>query len=128
MKKILLSIITALTTSAAMASADTLSNLQYNISFPLHPTISSCNTLLLDATGDLRYSSKWSVYGVLNCKNGTGFGVNGVAYLGTNNHIYLWVSAGYSGRALCDLSTRACSLVDTSLGSWPGKAYQGTIK
>lgn len=129
MKKTLVALLLAassLTASAyTNAWSSTLGNLQYTVSFPSHP-LAQCNTLLLDVTGDFENSSKWSAYGALNCKNGSGYGVTGTAYLGTNNHIYLWVTVGLAGHALCDMinGKGSCTLYDTTTG----KTYTGTIK
>lgn len=127
MKKLLATLLLAATSLSASAYTDawssTLGNLQYTVSFPSHP-LAQCNTLLLDVTGDFENSSRWSAYGALNCRDGSGYIVAGGAYLGTNNHIYLAASVGLYARMSCDITAKTCRLYEPTNNT----VYTGTIK
>lgn len=127
MKKLLATLLLAATSLSASAYTDawasTLGNLRYTVSFPSHP-LATCNTLLLDVTGDFENSSRWSAYGALNCKDGSGYTVAGAAYLGANNHIYLTAGVGLYARMNCDITAKTCRLYEPTNNS----VYTGTIK
>ena len=65
--------------SAPFGNTGTYRNVVWNVSTSV-PEFARCNELVVDATGDLNFSNRLSVYGSLNCAaTQTAFPVSGVA-------------------------------------------------
>jgi len=91
--------------SMGLAQAQTLATTQTfsNLAFSLTTTLSgytACNELRLDASGDFASSTKFVVYGVLNCPStATGYTLAGSGYVGFDGSIN-WAFFMSNGMAL----------------------------
>jgi hypothetical protein len=94
----------ALIGGLGVAQAQTLGTAQTysNIVFSFSTTLKSgsadytvCNELRVDATGDFVHSTKFVVYGVLNCaSSATGYTAAGSGYIGFNGSINMSLLLG----------------------------------
>jgi hypothetical protein len=67
------------------------------------PGISSCGTLVLDATGDVNHSDSFAVYGTLNCPSlGGNYASSGTAYFDSQNLFHMTTSLSVSYQMVCD--------------------------
>ncbi len=105
---------------------DTYSDLLWRVSSNV-PGLAGCNELQLDATGDLRLSSKLSMYGALNCplQSGGSYGVVGSSYFGGDGSFNMTLIVGSATSLECvrlpgNLSG-TCGYYDTR-GSFLGSA------
>jgi hypothetical protein len=106
---------------------DTYADLLWRVSSSV-PGLSGCNELQVDATGDLRTSTKLSIYGALNCpfQQGGSYGVTGSGYFSADGTFTMTLTVGASTSLQCvRLSSGLngpCSYYDTS-GSNLGSAF-----
>ena len=101
-------------------------NLVWNVSGNAVP-FSSCNQMILDASGNLNTTNKLVAYGALNCPNGTGYAATGTAYLANNGTFNLTITLAGGAQLVCGgLSTNSlsgtCTIVN-SFGSVAGTAF-----
>ncbi len=81
---------------------DTYSDLLWRVSTNV-PGLVGCTELQLDATGDLRISSKLSMYGALNCpfQAGGSYGVVGSSYFGGDGSFNMTLIVGSATSLEC---------------------------
>lgn len=105
---------------------DTYSDLLWRVSTNV-PGLIGCNELQLDATGDLRNSSKLSMYGALNCplQAGGSYGVVGSSYFGSDGSFNMTLIVGSATSLECvrlpSSLSGSCNYYDTR-GSFLGSA------
>lgn len=88
--------------SYGMGPATIVSDLVWSFSTAVSG-LSGCNELRIDAIGDLARSSKFTIYGSLNCPDVAGaFGVDGSGYLGTDGSLNVNLRIGIGAIMLCN--------------------------
>lgn len=81
--------------AASVGSASTYSNLVWFTSLNA-AGLTSCNQLVIDATGDLVNSDALLLYGAMNCNPGT-YGVSGSAFVASDGSLHItMLVAGYT--------------------------------
>ena len=100
-------------------------NLLWNVSGHAAP-FSSCNQMILDATGNLNTTNKLVAYGVLNCSS-VGYAASGTAYIGNNGTFNMTVTISGGAQLVCgNLSTNSlsgtCAIINSS-GFQTGTAF-----
>ena len=106
---------------------DTYSDLLWRVSSNV-PGLAGCTELQLDATGDLRNSSKLSMYGALNCplQSGGSYGVVGGGYFGSDGSFNMTLIVGSATSLECvrlpSSLTGTCGYYDTR-GAFLGSAF-----
>jgi hypothetical protein len=84
---LLLAAATATSQAQTLASTQTYSNIAFSLT-PAPPNYSACNELRIDASGDFASSTKFVVFGVLNCPTtATGYTLAGSGYFGFNGSL-----------------------------------------
>ena len=110
-----------------LGTPDTYSDLFWRVSTNV-PGLNGCNELQLDATGDLRNSSKLSMYGALNCplQAGGSYGVVGGGYFGSDGSFNMTLIVGSATSLECvrlpGSLSGSCSYYD-SQGNFLGSAF-----
>jgi len=74
----LASLVPSAAQAAPLGNTGTYTNIVWSVSTTV-PEFARCDELRVDVTGDLNNSSRYSVYGGLNCVDGTSYPVSGSA-------------------------------------------------
>jgi hypothetical protein len=106
-KKLLVAItaISLLATGPAMAintgAASVFSGVTWNVSF-IVSGLQGCNQVYLDASGDFAQSTRFALYGGLNCPSlGGGYAAVGSGYFGSNGTFNMTINFGSGSQIIC---------------------------
>ena len=106
------------------------SNLFWNVSSNAAP-VSTCNTMVLDGTGNLATTSRLVAYGTLNCPGIGSLAATGTAYIGVNGLFNIILTIAGGSQLICsNLSSTTLSgscFVFNSVNTLIGTAVIGYV-